>query len=235
MNPAIIKSCVLSSFLAATALLIPVSYAETDPWPAISPAGLHRATFSRLSVVYLAPNVDLGIYNEIMLMEPVVRFRKNREGTEISEGHGLDASPEVILAVRKKMASEFRKVFAEKLENGGYDIVQKEAFDVLLVRPAIINLEVSFPEDAESSDVEAIVRSAGELTLFLEAFDSVTGEVLARGMDLKETTDMGGDGAGLVFFRSDLEPEKDQALIDYAFNDWADSLVKSLNEARAHR
>ena len=225
-----------SVLLILTVLFSGTALAEETPWPEVTPDGLHRVTWSRYSVVYLAPDADLKPYDRIRLMQPVVRFKKNWEGKEalMTENRGLETAPELAISIRKKMSVEFMKVFTETLEKGGYGVVQEDGADVLLVRPAIINVKAVIPNDAGVDDTGVIVRSAGEMTLFLEVFDSVTGELIGKGLDLKEDTAEDAKLGGFGYFWSDMEPEKNRALIDRAFTKWADSLVAALDDLRSN-
>ena len=80
----------------------------------------------------------------------------------------------------------FRQVFVEELsEKEGYEIVDKPAGDVLLIRPAIINLEISAPDVQRAGRSYTFVDSAGAATLYIELYDSISGEILARAIDGK--------------------------------------------------
>ena len=113
---------------------------------------------------------------------------------------------------------------------------KEDAVDVLLLRPAIINLKVIIPSDAGTDDAGAVVRSAAGMTLFIEAFDSVSGELLAKAMDRKTDKDKDPVRADFMFIwkASASENKENMALIDKAFADWADSLVDALNVAKSH-
>ena len=131
---------------------------------------------------------------------------------------------------------QFREVFTEKLESGGYDVVEENAVDVLLLRPAIINLKVIITADSEVDDAKLMVRSAGGMTLFLEAFDSVSGELLAKGLDRRIDTDKDPVSADFMYFwkASVQENDDNRALVDKALANWADSLVQVLDISRSH-
>ena len=63
--------------------------------------------------------------------------------------------------------------------------VDVAAPDVLLLRPALINVAVTAP-DVRSANMRAVVvRSAGQATLFLALFDSATSTLRARVMDAR--------------------------------------------------
>ena len=49
--------------------------------------------------------------------------------------------------IKKEISSEFQRIFKRELqEEGGYTVVDTGARDVLVLRPAIINLDVSAPD-----------------------------------------------------------------------------------------
>ena len=56
----------------------------------------------------------------------------------------------------------------------GYPVVEEAADDVLLLRPAIVNLDVAAPETSRMSRGRSYVDSAGQMTLYIELYDSVT-------------------------------------------------------------
>ena len=80
----------------------------------------------------------------------------------------------------------FREVFVEELSaNDGYEMVDAPAGDVLLLRPAIIDLVATAPDTLSAGRSYTFVDSAGAATLFIEFYDSVSGEILARAIDRK--------------------------------------------------
>jgi hypothetical protein len=88
--------------------------------------------------------------------------------------------------IRNDMAEAFREVFVEELsENDGYEVVDAPAANVLLIRPAIIDLEASSPDTQSAGRSYTFVNSAGAATLYVELYDSVSGEILARAVDRK--------------------------------------------------
>ena len=51
--------------------------------------------------------------------------------------------------IKTGLAELFEQVFAEKLSEAGYELTEERAEDVLVVRPAIINLDVYAPDVAK--------------------------------------------------------------------------------------
>jgi hypothetical protein len=94
--------------------------------------------------------------------------------------------------IKKKVADGFREVFTEELQTkGGYAIVDQSGEDVLIVRPAIMNLDITAPDIQSSSMTRGVVASAGQMTLFMELYDSSTGDIIARVID-PQAADRGG-------------------------------------------
>ncbi|MGH7949677.1 MAG: DUF3313 family protein [Candidatus Binataceae bacterium] len=94
--------------------------------------------------------------------------------------------------IRAKLAEQFASVFRDELETkGGYQIVDVAAPDVLVVSPAIIDLDITASGGASAGRSRTFATSAGKMTLVLEMFDSTTGEVLARAADRRAGRDTG--------------------------------------------
>src|SRR5690606_1770377 len=93
--------------------------------------------------------------------------------------------------IKSALAEEFRKVFTEELGKGGYEVVDHTGDDVLIVRPSLINLDVTAPDVMSASRSRSYVTSAGSMTLYMELYDSVTGDIIAKVID-PEAADRGG-------------------------------------------
>jgi hypothetical protein len=85
--------------------------------------------------------------------------------------------------IETTLAAEFKKVFTTALQNGGYQLTNSPAPDVLLLRPAIINVQVTAPDIMTAEMDVNVVASAGPGTFYLELWDPSTHTLLARAMD----------------------------------------------------
>jgi len=64
--------------------------------------------------------------------------------------------------IKADVAELFREVFTEKLGmDGGYEIVEAAGDDVLLVRPAIIDLDITAPDTMSAGRSRTYTSSAG--------------------------------------------------------------------------
>jgi Protein of unknown function (DUF3313) len=86
--------------------------------------------------------------------------------------------------IKSELAAEFKKVFTQELQkNGGYQVVDVAAPDVLVLRPALVNLRVTAPDLMSAGMSTVVVSSAGQMTLYLELWDSSTNTIIARVID----------------------------------------------------
>jgi hypothetical protein len=141
-------------------------------------------------VVYVRPGVDFSGYKRFAILECPVAFSKDWERERKSGA--MRVSQKDMDEIKANLSAEFLKVFTDELQNkGGYTIVTEGAEDVLVLRPAIIDLEVSAPDTMSAGRSYTLSESAGGMTLYLEIYDSVTGQILARAIDRQEDRGMG--------------------------------------------
>ena len=106
-----------------------------------------------------------------------------------------------------------------------YEVVDEAGPDVLLVRPAIINLDVNAPEKMTAGMSKVYVESAGEMTLYVELYDSVTGDLIAKALDRK----MDRRNTGFYTWANSAT---NKAAAVRILRGWANILLAALNEAR---
>lgn len=220
----------LSASLFAMALVQSV-FAKDQQWPEVTEDGLHRVHDSKLALVYAEPGADLASYQRVNLMEATVAFKKNWERDQRSRSASkLSTSSRVnTKKIKQQLADEFAAVFTGKLQSGGYEVVDETADDVLLIRPAIINLDINAPEAAGAGRSNSYVRSAGEMTLYVELYDSVTGDLLAKAMDRR--SDRSDNSQIYTWANSHTNKSAAKRILD----GWAQVLLDALNEARSHQ
>lgn len=221
------------AWMAGIAAALSLSHAPglsaADPPPQVSQDGLQLVKNTRSTVVYAKPGVDWSPYRKVALLECLVEFDKNWQrdynSDRISTTNRVSAAD--MERIKKDVAAEFRKVFTKELAaNGGYPLVDAAAPDVLVLRPAILNLRVTAPDLMSPGIGGTVVSSAGSATLYLELWDSVSNTILARAMDAQ--ADPGIAGRGQVANRVTNTMAADQIL-----RDWAVRLRKYLDAAHA--
>jgi hypothetical protein len=97
--------------------------------------------------------------------------------------------------------------------------------DVLLVTPAIVDLDVTAPDLPQANRSMSYSESAGEMTLKLELFDSITNDKIATATDRKRDY-----RDGYLQWRTSVSNRADAKRMMTA---WAKALRSALDEARA--
>jgi len=181
--------------LAAIAVILPPAAlaAEKEEIAKQTYDGLVLVPDRKIAAAYVDPEADFGAYNKIAILDCQVAFKKNWQRDHKQVGSHISVSSSDMEKIKTAVADLFREVFTEELsKDGGYEIVDVTGDDVLLVRPAIIDLDVTEPDTMSAGRSRSYTTSAGAATLFIELYDSVTGDVLARAADRKSAERMGG-------------------------------------------
>lgn len=196
---------------------------EGDP-PEVTVDGLQLVKDTKMALVYAKPGVDLSQYNRIYLTEPQIAFTKNWLQTQNSIPNQTVRN-EDMQRIKTDLAALFMEVFREELQNnGGYVLVDGIAEDVLIVHPAIVDLDVFAPDTPGTAGRRSAIPSVGTMTLYMELFDSVTGDLLVKAIDNKFDRT-----------RTHIQAQnrvRNEAAAREMLNDWANLLRLALDEAR---
>ena len=222
MKPRIYLVC---SVLALTLFSLPCIAASTE-LPKTTKDGLELVDQNKLGAVYVKPGASLKAYDAIYLVDAYVAFVKDWK-KEYNRDHMMQAGGRItdrdIEKIKAEVADEFKKVFSKELERGGYRIATEAAQDVMILRPAIINLAITAPDIPTAWRSATVVADAGQLTLYAEFFDSLTSDKFAEVIDAEVAGDY---GIGRVANRV-----TNRAALDETLRDWARILRKRLDEA----
>ena len=219
-------------FRSAIALLGLFAFASiasaADEMPETTPEGLVLLKDTKLNTVYVRPGASLDQYTKVVLFDAEVAFRNNWDrdfNRNVMPGM-TRVRPADMERIKESLAEEFRTVFTEELqEKRGYEIVETADYDVLVVRPAIVNLDVTAPQLRGQANERQIIASAGQMTLWMELHDSVTGELLAR------VIDPAVDNRGGMSFRASTTGNRNAAR--GILSVWAEILGKNMGEISA--
>lgn len=147
--------------------------------PEITHDGLHLVTDSALGVAWAKPDADFSVFEKILILDLYVAFERRWERDQRRRLTNSDRE-----RIKDTVVREFNAVFKEELETfGGYAIVEEPGFDVLILRPAIIDLIVNATDQRTAGRSSTWVVSSGSATLYAEVFDSMSGEILGRAVD----------------------------------------------------
>lgn len=193
--------------------------------PEESPEGLKLVPKTKVSAVYLRDGVSFAGYTKVAILDCYVAFKKNWKRDQNEGPNPFKVSDSDITRIKTELADEFKKVWTKELTAKGQTVVTTTGPDVLILRPAIIDLDVGAPATMEPGITHTFSASAGQATLFLELYDSVTSELLARIYDAETVDDM-----GFISVRNSVTNRADA---DRMLKKWADLLGTHLQDARA--
>ena len=191
--------------------------------PDISYDGLHLDPDSKLALLYVDPDADFSVYSQFMMLDAYVAFKKNwQRNTRVA---GRRVSNKDMEKIKAEAADLLHESFKKELdENGGYTFVDKPDDNVMILRPALIDLEITAPDIPVAGRVTQYVASAGAATLYIELYDSVSGEILARAIDRRNMQDY-----GTVRWANSVTNRADAARM---FRRWASLLRQAMDEVR---
>ncbi len=156
--------------------------------------GLTVMKANRMTEIQIKNEVDWSEYTKYQLTPVEVSFRRdwkrdyNRKRRVVSAWVTDKDMARIKETLAKIVYEEFDSALQKK---GGLIKVDEADSNTLLFKPVIINLDVYAPDIQTSSMTRAYIRQAGRGTLFLEIYDAVSGEILARWVDTREDPDRG--------------------------------------------
>ena len=116
-----------------------------------------------IALVWAEPGADLSQYARVYLVEPYVAFKKNWQRDQ-NRGR-MKVSNSDMDRIKTSVKELFMEVFTEELESAGYKLANERAEDVLIVKPAIIDLNVNAPDVRSAGRTNTFTTTAGSMTL----------------------------------------------------------------------
>ncbi len=222
------KKIVLLAVLSALLGTFSIALAADDDWPPkVTSDGLNLVEGTKAAAVWVLDGADFSEFNRVMIVDVGVAFKKNwlrdYNRDEISLGSRVSKSDAE--KIKQRVADEFKKVFTAELEKAGYEVadydVKLAEDDILVLRPAIVDLVVTAPDTKSAGRSRTFTASAGAMTLYLEFYDSVTSSILGRVVDRKNAQSNG------MMRISNRVTNKAEA--DRMFRKWAGLLIAKMD------
>ena len=182
MNKTLMSSLLILGIAATPATIL----AKSEP-PQVSLEGLELVEKDRRGELYADPGIDWSVYDKIQLDKATVAFRKRWQRDQ-NRYRSFKVKDSDVEKIKKELAELFDEVFIEELTtNGGYEIVEEVADNVMRITPHIVDLDVYAPDTPTVGINRQFTESAGRMTLKLEIYDSVTGDLIATASDRRES------------------------------------------------
>jgi len=177
-------------FCLFTLLAVPAAHAEDtlDLFENLVPV-----EDAQMGAAYIDPNADFSVFKRVMILDTFVAFRSGWERDQRRGTRGVRITANDMDRIKSDVADLFQQVFAETLEaDDGFEVVDQADHDVLLLRPAIIDLDISAPDTMSAGRTRTFTASTGAATLYIELYDSVSGQIIGRAADRQATRNAGG-------------------------------------------
>jgi hypothetical protein len=164
------------------AMLIPLTAVSEDANPQFE--NLVPVGDPQVAVAYIDPDADFSVFKRVMLLDTFVTFRSGWERDQRRGTRGTRISARDMDRIKTRVSELFNSVMIESLEaDDGFEVVSEPDYDVLLVRAAIIDLDVTAPDTSSAGRSRTYVANSGAATLYIELFDSVSGQIIGRAFD----------------------------------------------------
>jgi hypothetical protein len=221
------KNSIMSTFLIVSMVAAPaVIIAKSEP-PEVSLEGLELVEKDRRGELYADPDIDWSVYDKVQLDKATVAFRRNWQRDQ-NHSRPFNVKAADMEKIKADLSELFDQVFTEELTgNGGYEITDEGGDNVMRITPRIIDLDVHAPDTPSAGITRSYVESAGKMTLKLEIYDSVTGDLIVTASDRQE-----------AYRYADLRLTRATSVSNSAearrmIKRWATALLKRLDEAQS--
>ncbi len=201
------------------------AFAAQDGPPQVSKDGLQLTKQTGTRLVYKRPGATFSQYKRVAILDCAVEFSKdwlkNYNSSQVDPARRIGQND--LDRARASLSAQFKKIFTDELANkGGYQVSANAAPDVIVLRPALINIQVSAPDLMAPGRGSTFVQESGQMTLYLELWDSSTNTILARVLDARSSSDSFGQRATSV---------SNMAAAQQILQSWATELRKRLDIA----
>ena len=210
---------------ASLILAGPTDVRAADAPPQVSKDGLQLKIHTSNELVYVKPGATFNQYKRVMILDCYVAMAKDWQmNYNSNEGGDLDlmVTDGDVQRIERTLSDEFKKVFTAELKKGGYQVTTSAAPDVLILRPAIVNVRVTAPDIMSSAMDANFITSAGSGTFYLELW-APPHTLLARAMDAQ---------ADQQPFAEQGNSVTNMEAADIILKKWADDPVRHLDATR---
>jgi len=180
------KNNVIKTSIIAFSTALILGCSTSGNAPQVSEDGMQLKVDKRSTTAYQKEGVDFSEYTQVQILPSQVAFKKNWQ-RDYNRNQATSSSrirDEDVIRIKSGVAKLFDEVFKEEFAKAGDSpLVDKAGTATLIIKPSVINLDINAPDVQSATRSRTFVNEAGRATLYLELFDGVSGEILARVID----------------------------------------------------
>ncbi len=182
------KNNLIKASIIVFGTVLAMGCSTNNKTPEVSEEGMQLKVDKRSTTAYIKEGVDFSEYTQIQILPSQVAFKKNwqRDYNRNKATLSSRIKDDDVIRIKMSVAKLFDEVFNEEFaKSGDNPIVEKAGKGTLIIKPSVINLDINAPDIQSATRSTTYVNEAGRATLYLELFDGVSGEILARIIDTK--------------------------------------------------
>lgn len=147
----------------------PFAVSAVERYPSTTDDGLARVEHRRLDALYERPGTALAQYRRVAVQDCSVAFRKNwLRDQNRDRPLTLRVDNRDMERIGARLATACRDIFSKTLADAGLEVVTDAGDDVLVLQPAIVDLDLYAPDVDSPGLVRIWSESTGEMTLNLD-------------------------------------------------------------------
>lgn len=195
-----------------------------EPLPQVSKDGLELRRQTKQRVVYVKPGATVPQDGSVAILDPYIEFSKTwvSNYNSTTRGQTRRITDQDLERAKADLSTRFKEIFREELTQGGYHVGDGADPGVLVLKPALVNIQVNAPDLMSPGRTTTYVQSAGQMTLYLELWDGATSAILARVVDAQSDSTVYAQRTNSV---------TNKAAADGIIRDWARELRAKLDLA----
>lgn len=173
-------------YIVTVLFVLSVSALADSDQAEVPESGLDIFEQSRHSEIRVAADVDWASYSKIQLESATIEFRK-WWARDLRQRSGITIRERDEQRIKTDLADLLDEVLTRELSSkAGYVFTDESGTDVMRVKPRVVDLNIVAPDRVRTGIGHALTDSQGNMTLELEIYDSVNGELLATTRQYQE-------------------------------------------------
>jgi hypothetical protein len=194
---------------------------QTGPDAEVSYDGLHVVDNSIFRQAWADPDIDFSRYHRIMPGGAFFEYRAVKKTSSSSARRGSTSEFYIDDDAREKLKAITEEIFAEELaKSTRFTVADARDHDVLVIRGGLHDIVSNVPPDIVGRG-DVYLSSVGEITLILEAVDSMSGEVIFRAVERRAL-----DSSGMAMRSSSVTTTSE---VRRVIRRWATTLTNGLD------
>ena len=181
---------------------------------------VEASSFRTLSVL---PDTSFRHYQSIVLSSMTVEFDRNWL-TDQKLADPFRLKPADLDKISRELEEEYRTIFAEALNAGGYSVVDTATENTLLLNTQVSNFQLNNPVNNQPYSITVLAETALRMNIMFELVDAQSNVTLMQASDRGRSRDY------MEFRRQSVVQNRSE--IRRLLKRWSLRLVATLNEQR---